>query len=81
MAERTRAPLYTLSAGDLGTNAKDVEATLQQALDICALWKAVMLIDEADVFLEARSTDNLQRNELVSGQYLVIVTAPVREIY
>ncbi|KAI1206536.1 uncharacterized protein F4807DRAFT_438357 [Annulohypoxylon truncatum] len=66
VAERTRAPLYTLSAGDLGTEASSVEGSLKKALDMCSLWKAVMLIDEADVFLEARKTDNLERNGLVS---------------
>ncbi|KAI0547031.1 hypothetical protein F4679DRAFT_378080 [Xylaria curta] len=66
VAEHTRSPLYTLSAGDLGTNAKSVEKSLKKALEICGLWKAVMLIDEADVFLEARKTDNLERNEIVS---------------
>ncbi|OTB07005.1 hypothetical protein M426DRAFT_71950 [Hypoxylon sp. CI-4A] len=65
-AERTKTPLYTLSAGDLGTNADQVEHSLSQALEMCALWKSVMLIDEADVFLETRKTDNLERNELVS---------------
>ncbi|GAW23561.1 hypothetical protein ANO14919_131280 [Xylariales sp. No.14919] len=66
VAERTRAPLYTVSASDLGTSAGSVEAALKKALDMCALWRAVMLIDEADVFLEARKTDSLERNELVS---------------
>ncbi|KAG8743069.1 hypothetical protein FRC10_000451 [Ceratobasidium sp. 414] len=31
-----------------------------------AAWKAVVLIDEADVFLEARNTHDLMRNSLVS---------------
>lgn len=30
-------------------------------------WGAVMLIDEADVFLEKRVTADLKRNSLVSG--------------
>lgn len=29
-------------------------------------WDAVVLIDEADVYLEARSTENLKRNGVVS---------------
>ncbi|KAI3318849.1 hypothetical protein HD806DRAFT_511148 [Xylariaceae sp. AK1471] len=66
VAERTRAPLYILSAGDLGTDAERVERSLKKALEMCALWRAIMLIDEADVFLEARTTDNIERNELVS---------------
>ncbi|KAI1129809.1 P-loop containing nucleoside triphosphate hydrolase protein [Nemania abortiva] len=66
VAERTRAPLYTVSASDLGTYVASVESSLKEALELCALWKAVMLIDEADVFLEARTPDSLKRNELVS---------------
>ena len=31
-----------------------------------ARWEAVLLLDEADVFLEARSTHDLERNKLVS---------------
>jgi hypothetical protein len=62
-----RAPLYTISACDLGTSAESVEKSLKKALEICAFWKAVMLIDEADVFLEARKADSLERNEIVSG--------------
>ncbi|XXH05437.1 hypothetical protein Hte_011864 [Hypoxylon texense] len=66
VAERTKAPLYTLSASDLGTDAESVERSLKRALEMCVLWKAIMLIDEADVFLEARKTNSLRRNELVS---------------
>lgn len=29
-------------------------------------WKAVLLLDESDVFLEQRTTDGLERNKLVS---------------
>jgi AAA+ superfamily predicted ATPase len=31
-----------------------------------AKWNAVLLLDEADVFLEARSTHDLERNKMVS---------------
>lgn len=47
---------------------KTVEPRLKEALESCARWNAIMLIDEADVFLEARSTDSLERNELVSSK-------------
>ncbi|KAI0195492.1 hypothetical protein F4808DRAFT_440382 [Astrocystis sublimbata] len=66
VAERIRAPLYILSAGDLGTNAESVERALKRALEMCELWKAVMLIDEADVFLEARESNSIEHNEIVS---------------
>jgi hypothetical protein len=70
VAEQIQQPLYRLSAGDLGTSASTVEEGLKQTLDRCAHWNCVLLVDEADVFLEARSTDSLQRNELVSSKWI-----------
>ena len=52
VAENMRAPLYMMSAGDLGTSASEVEANLSTVLQMCTKWKAVLLLDEADVFLE-----------------------------
>lgn len=66
VAEKTKRPLYRLGAGDLGTTVSAVEQHLQEALERCAYWNAVLLIDEVDVFLEERSTNDLDRNELVS---------------
>ena len=71
VAETMRAPLYTMSAGELGTWSDDVEKVLKEVLERCAMWKAVLLLDEADVFLEERSTSDLQRNALVSGTLLL----------
>jgi len=66
VAEHLRRPLYKLGASDLGIEARTVESNLSKALRLCAQFGAVLLVDEADVFMEARSTNNLQRNELVS---------------
>jgi len=66
VAEKSHVPLYSVSAGVLGSKSADVEATLDQALDLCRLWNAILLLDEADVFLGARTNDGLLRNELVS---------------
>ncbi|KAI1822693.1 P-loop containing nucleoside triphosphate hydrolase protein [Xylaria intraflava] len=66
VAEKSRAPLYIVSASDLGSTAASVDKGLSNALECCQLWDAVLLIDEADIFLESRDSNNLQRNELVS---------------
>lgn len=55
-----------MSAGDLGINPDQVESKLTNILEMIAKWKAVLLLDECDVFLEARSTHDLERNKLVS---------------
>ncbi|RMJ18365.1 hypothetical protein CDV36_001976 [Fusarium kuroshium] len=66
IAEELKRPLYRVGAGDLGLSADAVESSLQEAFRRCSHWNAVLLIDEADVFLEKRSSDRLAQNELVS---------------
>jgi len=66
VAETMRVPLYALSAGDLGHDPAMVQIRLNQIFDIVTSWDAVLLIDEADVFMEQRSVHDLVRNELVS---------------
>lgn len=66
VAEKGRVPLYAMSAGALGTKPHEVEEALDRALELCRLWNAMLLLDEADVFLSARKEDTLARNELVS---------------
>ncbi|KAJ5899699.1 hypothetical protein N7495_004443 [Penicillium taxi] len=66
VAEVMKVPLYSISAGDLGTANYEVEKKLKDILRMTPRWGAVLLIDEADVFMEARSPDDLVRNELVS---------------
>lgn len=66
VAEDMRVPLYMMSAGDLGSASWEVETKLTQVLEMVAKWNAVLLLDECDVFLEARSTSDLDRNRIVS---------------
>ncbi|KAF7554145.1 hypothetical protein G7Z17_g3101 [Cylindrodendrum hubeiense] len=66
VSEHLKRPLYRLGVSDLGTKVHDVEANLKCALRRCALWNAILLVDESDVFLETRSTDSLERNQMVS---------------
>ncbi|KAI0117294.1 P-loop containing nucleoside triphosphate hydrolase protein [Daldinia grandis] len=66
VAEELRKPLYRISAGDLGSSVSGVESSLTTAFAQCVHWNAVLLIDEADVFLERRSADRMSQNELVS---------------
>ncbi|KAJ6163163.1 hypothetical protein N7497_003142 [Penicillium chrysogenum] len=66
VAEVMRVPLYVMSAGDLGVDAGEFETKLQSILQLVPRWGAVLLLDEADVFMEARDSNNLNRNELVS---------------
>ena len=66
IAELTKRPLLTITCGDLGTNSYLVEQELTRWLRLGALWNAVLLFDEADVFLESREHGDIERNSLVS---------------
>ncbi len=66
ISELLRCPLYMVSAGELGTDPARLEQQLQQILDIAHSWGAVLLLDEADVFLEKREVHDIHRNALVS---------------
>ncbi|EOA86707.1 hypothetical protein ACJQWK_08788 [Exserohilum turcicum] len=66
VAEEMKVPLYMMGAGDLGFDPRRLESNLQDILEMCSRWNAVLLLDEADVFLEQRSLHELERNKLVS---------------
>ncbi|KAI3395133.1 hypothetical protein diail_1748 [Diaporthe ilicicola] len=66
ISELLKCPLYMVSAGELGTDSRVLEGELQRILDICHAWGAILLLDEADVFLEKRNMHDIHRNALVS---------------
>ncbi|KIM25038.1 hypothetical protein M408DRAFT_331498 [Serendipita vermifera MAFF 305830] len=65
-SEHLRKPLYVVGAGHLGTTASTLDSSLDEIFDIAHAWNAVVLIDEADVFLEERSVHDIHRNALVA---------------
>ncbi|KAI0860249.1 P-loop containing nucleoside triphosphate hydrolase protein [Xylaria cubensis] len=66
VAETAEKPLYPVTCGDIGTKPEEVERYLESVLHIGKTWGCVVLLDEADVFLEQRSLEDLHRNALVS---------------
>ncbi|GKT47250.1 ATPase family AAA domain-containing protein 3 [Colletotrichum spaethianum] len=66
VAESFKKPLYMVTAGDLGTDPETLESKLSKIFDYAVAWDAILLLDEADIFLQDRDYDNLQRNALVS---------------
>ncbi|OTA92571.1 hypothetical protein M434DRAFT_74401 [Hypoxylon sp. CO27-5] len=66
VAELAEKPLYRVTCGDIGTKPEDVERYLESVLHLGKIWDCVVLLDEADVFLEKRRPQDLDRNALVS---------------
>ncbi|TRX92245.1 hypothetical protein FHL15_006860 [Xylaria flabelliformis] len=66
VAEIAEKPLYPVTCGDIGTKPEEIEEYLESVLHIGKTWGCVVLLDEADVFLEQRGLEDLHRNALVS---------------
>ncbi|KAJ3039967.1 hypothetical protein HDV00_011633 [Rhizophlyctis rosea] len=65
IAEVLQRPLYYVTMGELGLTPDDMEKRLTDVLSLCAEWNALVLLDEADVFLEQRATSDIVRNAMV----------------
>jgi hypothetical protein len=51
----------------MGITASDVQENINKYFQLGEKWGAVILMDEADIYLEQRAVDQLERNSLVSG--------------
>lgn len=70
-AEVIGRPLYRVHSGQLGLSVAALEAALKEALTRAQRWGAVMLIDEADVYIRKRS-DDIAANAVV-GVFLRVL--------
>jgi hypothetical protein len=62
-----------LTSSDIGSNPERIESILSERFIRASSWGAVLLIDEADVFMEKRSSNDLKRNSLVAGSLLLAI--------
>ncbi len=70
-SEIIRRPLYRVHSGQLGLNVAAMETALKDVLTRAQRWGAVMLIDEADVYIKKRD-DNITMNAVV-GVFLRVL--------
>ncbi|EXK98233.1 hypothetical protein FOQG_01206 [Fusarium oxysporum f. sp. raphani 54005] len=66
VSENLKRPLYRIDTSDLGMDTSKLECNLKTALDRCARWDAILLLDEAGVFLEKRTSSNLTQSEMTT---------------
>lgn len=70
-AEVTARPLYTVQCSQLGTDPDDLEDELLKVFARSQRWNAILLLDEADVYVAARGSD-LTQNAIV-GVFLRVL--------
>ena len=67
-SETVKKPLYKVQCSQLGIEVSSVEKKLKEILRRASRWGAILLIDEADVYVRARGTD-INQNAIV-GTFL-----------
>lgn len=67
IAHSLERPLFVLTVSDIGADPAAVEKRLTENFRTAKSWNAVLLFDEADVFLAQRSISDLHRSSLVAS--------------
>ncbi|KAK3323132.1 hypothetical protein B0T19DRAFT_198482 [Cercophora scortea] len=65
LSEKTERPLYRVTTAELGTQADSFERRLSNVFKLGYRWRAIVLLDEADIVMSARDKKDLDRNALV----------------
>lgn len=71
LSEAKERPLYRVHASQLGTNPNDLEEELLKVFARAARWNAILLLDEADVYVAPRG-NSLDQNAIV-GVFLRVM--------
>lgn len=70
-SETIEKPLYTVQCSQLGLNVNEIEKNLTEILNRASRWGAILLIDEADVYIRRRG-DDITQNAIV-GVFLRLI--------
>ena len=66
ISELVERPLYKVNISDLDLNPSALELKLSEINKLSRQWNSILLLDEADIFLEMRDLNNIARNTMVS---------------
>jgi AAA+ superfamily predicted ATPase len=72
-SEQIKRPLYEVQCSQLGTDEEALEKELRKVLQRATRWNAILLIDEADVYIHERGND-IHQNAIV-GVFLRVLEA------
>jgi SpoVK/Ycf46/Vps4 family AAA+-type ATPase len=66
LAEHLKRPQYTLRPSDLELDAASMAQTLDEFIEATHSWNAILLVDAADVYLEARQIYDPQHSSILT---------------
>jgi hypothetical protein len=67
LSEYTKRPLLKVNLGKVATHEK-WEQALEQIFSNAEAWRAILLIDEAEIVLEKRTFERMTQNSWISGK-------------
>ena len=65
-SEIVKKPVYSVHSGQLGTNPDDIDKRLETILNRASKWGAILLLDEADVYIRKRD-NSMDHNAIVAA--------------
>jgi hypothetical protein len=65
-SETVQKPLYSVHSGQLGTSPDKIDNVLKEILDRAERWGAILLLDEADVYIRQRD-NSMDHNAIVAA--------------
>ena len=65
-SEIVEKPVYSVHSGQLGTNPDDIDKRLETILNRASKWGAILLLDEADVYIRKRD-NSMDHNAIVAA--------------
>lgn len=76
IAEKYEKVIYTLETFELGNNLSTIELNLSKVMQRVKRWDAILLFDEADIYLQERDAHDLTRSAIVGVFLRVFDTFP-----
>ncbi|KAL8758795.1 MAG: hypothetical protein Q9199_001206 [Rusavskia elegans] len=67
IADHTRRPLLRAYAADVYGHGSVAEERMSELFLLAARWNGILLLDEADVYMEDRAIHDLHKNQLISS--------------
>ncbi|KAG0627906.1 hypothetical protein M758_2G236900 [Ceratodon purpureus] len=77
LAEKLECPLWQLSVSKFSKIVSELETDLLKSFEIAAIWRAILVLDEADVYLSSRKysplSSNVTRTNAMTGVFLRVL--------
>jgi SpoVK/Ycf46/Vps4 family AAA+-type ATPase len=68
IAARLHRPLFAVRMADLGSTSRELEENLSKFMNLAQRWNCILLLNDADVVVAARSKGDREGNNITTGE-------------